>query len=102
MIQTDNLIFNKIKHFLESERWGLGEIDIQRSTRIEQDLKLTGHDAVEFIVTFGKEFDVDVSGFMADDYFEPEGLCIIDILFKKKKSLTIEDLENAILLKELK
>ena len=99
----DDLIINKIRCLLESERWGLGEIDIQRSTRIEQDLKLTGHDAVEFIVTFGKEFDVDVSGFMADDYFEPEGLCIIDFLFKKKKkkSLTIGDLENAIILKKL-
>ena len=99
----DDLFLNKLRHLLETERWGFGKIDIQRSTRIEQDLQLTGCDAVEFIVTFGKEFDVDVSGFMANDYFEPEGICLIDILFKKerKKSLTIGDLEEAIILKKL-
>ena len=63
----DDLILNKLKHFLESKRWGFGKIDIQRSTRIEQDLKLTGDDTVEFIVAFGKEFGVDVSDFMAND-----------------------------------
>lgn len=106
----DDLILNKIKHFLESDRWGLGERDIQRNTRIEQDLKLTGDDAVEFIVAFGKEFEVDVSNFMADEYFEAEGIYpfqnIINSLFgiknkSHKKVLTVGDLERAIEIKEL-
>ena len=104
MACMDDLILYKLKHFLESERWGFGTIDIQRNTRIEQDLKLTGDDAVEFVITFGKEFGVDVSDFMANDYFKPEGICIFDTLFRKdgKKALTIGDLENAILLKKLR
>jgi len=101
----------KIKHFLESDRWGLEKREIQRNTKIEQDLRLTGDDAVEFIVAFGEEFDVDVSNFMADEYFEAEGTfpfqnTINSLLGIKNKSpkkiLTIGDLEKAIELKELR
>jgi acyl carrier protein len=113
----DDLVLNKIKRFLESDRWGLGEREIKRSTRIEQDLRLTGNDAVEFIVAFGKEFGVDITNFMANEYFDAEGIIhipfenvinsLIDFLFgiknkKHKKVLTIEDLERAIELKELR
>jgi len=107
----DDLILKKIKYFLESNRWGLGEREIQRSTRIEQDLKLTGDDAIEFIIAFGKEFNVNVSNFMADEFFEAEGIYpfqnVINSLFgvknkNYKKVLTIGDLERAIELKELR
>jgi len=107
----DDLKLKKIKQFLESDRWGLGKRVIQRNTRIEQDLKLTGDDAIEFIVSFGEEFGVNVSNFMAADYFEGEGIfpflkVINSLLCAKKKShkkvLTIGDLERAIELGELR
>jgi acyl carrier protein len=71
---------------------------------LEDDLGVSGDDAVEFIAAFGKEFNVDVSHFMAADYFEPEGdiilLSILRFLTGRKKQskkiLTVGHLEKAI------
>lgn len=81
----DNQILNNIITFLDNESRNFLESGIQRETRIEQDLKITGEDAIEFIVAFGKEFNVDVSNFMAEEYFEPEGMCLFSFFRRKKE-----------------
>jgi acyl carrier protein len=71
---------------------------ITESTCLERDLGIYGDDAVDYIVAFGKAFNVDVSKFMAADYFTGEGFSLLE-MFKKgreKKELSIGALIKAI------
>jgi acyl carrier protein len=65
-------IFNRIKKFT-TDQAGIEESDITESTSLETDLGIYGDDAMEYLVAFGKEFNVDLSRFMAADYFSAEG-----------------------------
>lgn len=94
--------FDNLKSFI-SDHWAVNKEDLKRTTMIEDDLKITGDDAVEFIIAYGKRFNVDISNFKTDKYFDYEGdklfLIISRLLFSRKrrdKSLTIEDLEKGI------
>ena len=40
---------------------------------LQHDLTIYGDDAVDLMVAYGKKFNVDVSQFMAADYFSGEG-----------------------------
>lgn len=42
-----------------------------------------GDDAVDFLIAYGKRFSVDVSKFMASDYFGSEGEGILSYLVNK-------------------
>jgi acyl carrier protein len=87
----------KIKTLIE-DKCGINRTRLVSESRIVEDLKITGTDAIELIVEFGKQFNVNVSNFMAADYFESEGLN--SWLFPKeanKKILTIGHLEKAVL-----
>lgn len=87
------------------EKTFVNDVDIDMETRLENDLGVHGDDAVEFIIAYGKHYNVDVSNFMAADYFSGEGLNILDSLieiFKKekkasKKTLTVGHLYRGIL-----
>jgi acyl carrier protein len=103
----ENEVSPELCSFIEKERWKY-PFKLTPNIEIEKDLKVTGDDAIEFIIDFGKEFDVDVSQFKAADYFEGEGIDIIGWianLFKKrshtKKILTLGNLEKAIKNKQL-
>jgi hypothetical protein len=111
MNNFDNMndsIFNDIKSFVEKVRWKY-PFELQRETRIEQDLGITGDEAYEFIDAFSKQFSVDVTNFRFDSYFELEGDWILPALvrfFSSKKRevkmvLTLSDLEKAVESKEL-
>ena len=69
-------LFNEIKLFTVDFQ-GLLESDIEEKSSIQDDLGIWGDDAIEFIVAFGKKFKVDVSKFMAADYFSGEGEFIL-------------------------
>ncbi|MDL2283070.1 DUF1493 family protein [Odoribacter sp. OttesenSCG-928-G04] len=104
-IKNESDIFDNLIRFIEEIRYE--PIGIDRGTRLEEDLGLYGDDAVEFLFAFSKKFDVDISTFKFTDYFFSEGgiICQSIINFitnKKKKSLTIADLEEAIKSKVLK
>ena len=96
---NQNHIFEQIKLFIINNGWYFSKKEIAQDSRLEEDLNITGDDAVEFIIEFGKEFNVDVSNFKADAYFYEEGISIIsNFLFShKKKVLTIKDLIIAII-----
>jgi hypothetical protein len=70
---------------------------VDNSSDLEWDYGITGDDAFEFIVEYGKTFSVDVSQFPFHDYFYDEGQNII-FLFKrifkgyKKKKISIDKL----------
>lgn len=89
--------------------WWLKE-DISATTRLNEDLKIDGDDAVDFFTAFEKEFNVDVSNFKLGKYFNGEGFDPIGIskLFRwikgqkeirssdKKTSINLGHLEKAI------
>lgn len=97
-------IFNRIKRFTVDHA-AVEEDDVTEDASLENDLGVYGDDAAEFIVAFGKEFNVDVSNFMAAEYFSPEGDIILPSIIraltgkkkKKQKELTIGHLEKAVM-----
>jgi acyl carrier protein len=96
-------LFNKVKEFAVNQA-AVEEKEATESASIEDDLGISGEDAVEFIIAFGKKFNVDVSKFMAAEYFSPEGDVILPAIIRfftgkkqpKRKNLTIGHLIKAI------
>jgi acyl carrier protein len=99
----NDTIFNRIKQFTNKQA-GIIEEKITENSSLENDLGIYGDDAVEFIIAFGKEFNVDVSKFMAAKYFSPEGDIILPGIIRlvtgkkksKQKDLTVRHLMKAI------
>ena len=95
-------IFHKLKEFTISQS-AVNDEEITRETRLAEDLGVYGDDAVDFIIAYSKAFNVDVTKFMAADYFRAEGgirlpLFLTTIFnFDEKKVLTIGHLEKGIL-----
>lgn len=79
--------------------------EITIETSLEEDLGVTGDDATDFMVAYGKAFNVDVTNFLAADYFEDEGPVLLRIFMRKlfgnenqkKKLITVGHLEKGIL-----
>ncbi|KVP40990.1 DUF1493 family protein [Burkholderia ubonensis] len=64
-----------------------GPLKLTPDSRIEEDLRLTGLDAVEFIDKWAETFGVEAQGFPYNRYFGPESLDVIQSvlgLFSKK------------------
>jgi acyl carrier protein len=80
-------LLNAIKVFTQ-EQAGRDPDDITENTYLEKDLGIYGDDAVEYIIAFGKAFNVDVSKFMAADYFSGEGISFSKAQEKKELSIT--------------
>lgn len=62
----------------EVKDWVAGQVSARReqlhtTTRIEQDLGITGDDASELMAAFGERFEVDLSEFKFDHHFGQEG-----------------------------
>ena len=90
-------IFEKIKAFT-LDKWFQTDTPWTRETRIEEDLGINGGDGVDFILAYGKHFKVDISNFMAADYFEPEGMNLITPrTIPNKKTLTLGHLEKGVI-----
>lgn len=93
----------KLKKFIVVKA-GVEDEEVTLEAKMESDLGISGDDAVEFIVAFGKEFNVDISRFRAADYFSPEGDVILPAIIRaftgkkkaKQKELTVHHLEKAI------
>jgi acyl carrier protein len=94
-IELKNFLINKI---------GVDAEEITDGALIEDDLGIYGGDAVELLIAYGKEFKVDVSNFMAADYFSGDGDVILPALIRfftgkkkpQKKALTVGHLEIGI------
>jgi acyl carrier protein len=98
--------FEKLRELIVEES-GVYDEEVTPDTRLYDDLGIYGDDAFELLVKYGKKFNVDVSKFMAADYFKGDGgINLIDDvvqLFTGKipstglKVLTVKDLEKGIL-----
>lgn len=99
-------VFNNLKSFVIKQS-AVDDEEITRDTQIEDDLGVTGDDAVDFMIAYGKTFNVDVSKFMAADYFGAERNVALSELFgaftqkRKRKTLTVGHLEKGILAGQL-
>lgn len=94
---------NKLRSFM-SDRLGIDESRIHEATGLQNDLNLYGDDAIDFILKFGKKFKVDVSEFLAADYFRGEGIDLLGgvmQLFKKQNEKPIKILRVSHLLKAI-
>jgi acyl carrier protein len=68
--------FDQIKAFVIEQRWEYDFV-LTRETELRKDLKIWGDDATDFILAFGKTFNVDLSKMYLDKYFPPEGSAIL-------------------------
>ncbi|MGV8095644.1 MAG: hypothetical protein AB2L24_27660 [Mangrovibacterium sp.] len=57
-MDTSSELINQIRKLLE-KRVGKIKHPLSFSTRIENDIKIAGDDAYEFIIEFGKKFNVE-------------------------------------------
>lgn len=97
-------IFSRLQAFVIKQSC-VDDEEITSETRLEDDLGIMGDDAVEFLAAYGKEFNVDLTQFMAADYFSAErgiilqtiGRWIIGTSKLKRKQLTVGHLEKGIL-----
>jgi acyl carrier protein len=67
---------------------------IDSITEIEDDLGVTGNEAVELIQSIAKKFNIDISEFNYKVYFHPEPNFLNT--YGEIKPLTIQDIENSI------
>lgn len=96
--------FNQLKEFVIRQS-AVNDEEITRETEIEDDLGVYGGDAVDFIIAFGNEFNVDISQFSIREHFSDEGDIILPALIRfftntkkrEKKSFTVGHLEKAII-----
>ena len=94
-------LYNKIALFTEKFCF-LDRDEIILSSRIEEDFGVTGDDAIEFLIAFGKQFNVYLSEFKAADYFNPEGTSIIILTHvPNKKTLRMIHLLKAAMVGKL-
>jgi acyl carrier protein len=112
-LTMDDVIFENLKKFIYNQGFGytlpfpflFKKKVLTRESCIESDLRISGDDADEFLVDFGKEFKVNISKFPIGDYFNDEGdpwlpallRSILGRKARKAKSLTIGQLEKAVL-----
>lgn len=91
-ILEDLLIFVKQESFVDDE--------LTIDTALEEDLGIYGDDAIAFLLRYSNKYNVDITQFMAADYFSAESRStlwtILSLFFCKesrsKKSLTIRHL----------
>ena len=99
-----NEIFESIKIFVIKETC-TRKFPLERTTSIEATLGVTGDDAYELMINYGKQFNVDIKQFMFSDYFKNEGRDIFGGIFrfvagkkpKIRKELTLGDLEKGVI-----
>ncbi|AZQ51852.1 DUF1493 family protein [Burkholderia cenocepacia] len=58
-----------------------GPLKLSRSSRMEEDLRITGIDAIEFIDKWGETFGIDVEHFPYQRYIGPETLDMVKTFF---------------------
>lgn len=101
-------IFKRLKSFI-IDKAGVENDDVIPEAKLEDDLGVTGDDAVDLLLAYSKSFNVDVKKFMAADYFDAEGDPILPAILRmfigkkkrKNKALTVAHLEKGIMFGKL-
>lgn len=102
--------FELVKEFVRKELGLNDKRELLRTTRIEDDLSITGDDASEFIDAFCQTFGINADEFDFLAYFQEEGFMINFVALyrmvkgekiNRKAPLTLGDLEQAIRTKKI-
>jgi hypothetical protein len=67
---------------------GTYKMPITRDTCLEKDLGIIGDDAVELLLAYSQEFDVDVSKLNLGKYFTPEGDTILPAILSMRRIIS--------------
>ncbi len=62
----------EVKNFV-SQQTGISISNLNRNSSLSEDLGIEGDDANDFMQAFSKTFDVELTNFVFDKYFYPEG-----------------------------
>jgi acyl carrier protein len=91
---TKEKLFNELVTFVRNQI-GVYDTPITRDTLIEDELGVTGDDAYDLIISFGKKYKIKVDTFNLGKYFGDEpGLFPIN---REIKPFTIGHLEKAVM-----
>jgi hypothetical protein len=104
---TNTPSWDKVKSVV-AKFWSVMVDKLNRETRLEDDLGITGDDAIAFFDAFYNEFEVDLKSLDLRKYFGSEGFGLINftgILGKRgiKRSaheINLGDLENTLVVRK--
>lgn len=95
--------FTDLQNFI-GEFCGITQNKIRLDSKLEQDLKVYGDDAVDLIMAYSNKYNVDVSHFSWKNFIAPEGDTILPSILKlfkkpenKRSDLTILNLVDGII-----
>ena len=96
--------FDKLKSFVINQS-AVQDEEVTRESKIQDELGIYGDDAMDFLIAYGRSFNVDITKFMAADYFSAEGDPILPAIIRfltnrkkrQRKVLTVRHLEKGIL-----
>lgn len=96
MLKAENEnAFAELADFV-SKQVGRHDISITRDTLIEDGLGVTGADANDLIIAFGKKYNVDITDFNFEKYFNDEP-GIFSLRNREIERFTVGHLEKAII-----
>lgn len=107
VIKVKNMDYTELYKFLSDETGKVID-DKSPNWKIDDDLKIYGDDANEFLIKFSKKFNIKIENFNFENYFNPEidkiSLFFFNIFNRKAKKMdfTINSLKEAIKKGELK
>jgi hypothetical protein len=78
-LSPEQALYDRVLDFVSSET-ATRKQHLSGNTDIAMDLGVEGDDAVEFMLKFQREFDVDLSNFCFDQYFGGEGFMLIPFI----------------------
>lgn len=84
-------IFLDIISFIEKSRYKY-KIDYNMNTKLELDLKICGHDAIDLFIDYSKNFNVDITDFNFQKYFSPEYFTFSNNFETKLPEIDLSDL----------
>ena len=100
MENVDSNLFNEVIAYIRKYYYIPESELINEKSKLEEDIGITGDEAAEFIIAYGKKFEVNVSNLPMSDYFKAEGSDFLDFFGLKKKKikkfLTVGDLVKGI------
>lgn len=87
---------SQLVNFIIAQR-GTFDFVLTPDSSLQKDLGIYGDDALDFMIDFFKEFNVDSNGINLSNYFEDEGLFMnYTLSTSTKKPLSIGDLQRFI------
>ena len=100
MENIDPNLLNEVIVYIKEYYYIPESESINKESKLEEDIGITGDEAWEFFNAFSKKYNVDISNFLMYDYFKAEGSDFLEFFGLKKKKvkkfLTVSNLVQGI------